>query len=178
MSSDSTISYSSAQNDFSGTDHLWRRAFKELQPLASALAAASGNQPLAQGYADAIKQTQGQLRTWEKTGWRKTLFQILGKYIELTTVELWDWPIVLSRPEKFKPLLSIAWSCQVNPQETLHLVWIKNTCLLAVTDDLDLLSGTIRHQVRVTLPPTNGCSSPLPLKLWIWDKNNFALPDP
>ena len=174
---DSTISYSAAQNDYSGIVHLWHRAFKEIQPLASALAAQAGNEPLANAYAEAIRQTEGQPQTWEKTGWNKTLTQILGKYIELITIDSWDWPLTLCRPAKFKPLLAIAWSCQWNPEETLHLVWIKNSCLLAVTDDLALLKGAIINYSRLTLPPDKNCSTPLTLKLWIWDKKNFTLPN-
>ena len=177
MTSDLTLSYSAAQNDFSGTEHLWRRAFREIQPLASALAAQTGNQPLAQAYADAVKQTQGDPQSWEKTGWSKTLTQILGKYIELTTIEDWDWPLALSRPAKFKPLQAIAWSCLSNPEETLHLVWIKNSCLVALSDDLTLLKGALINYTRLTFPPDKNSSTPLALKLWIWDKKTFILPN-
>ena len=173
---DSTFGFSVAQNDFSDTENLWRRAFKEIQPLLSALAAQSNNTVLAKAYAEAIKQTQGRPESWAKTGWRKTLTHVLGKYIELTKIESWDWTSVLCRPEKFKPLQAVAWSCQVNPEETLHLVWIKDTCLLAITDDLSLLEGAIRQQIRLTMPPNHSSSLPLSLKAWIWDKHNFTVP--
>jgi hypothetical protein len=177
MSSDSTLSYSAAQNDFTATEHLWRRAFKEIQPLASALAAQNDNEPLANAYAQAVKQTRGNPQTWEKTGWNQTLTQILGKYIELTTIDDWDWPLALSRPANFKPLQTIAWSSHSNPQEILHLIWVKNTCLLAVTDDLTLLKGAILNYTRLTFPPNKNNDNLLTLKLWVWDKKNFTPPN-
>jgi hypothetical protein len=129
----STFGFSVAQHDLSDTEHLWRRAFKEIQPLLSALAAQSGNTALAKPYAEGIKQSQGHPESWAKTGWRKTLAHLLGKYIELTKIELWDWTAMLAHPKKVKPLQAVAWSCQVDPEETLHLVWIKDTCLVAIT---------------------------------------------
>lgn len=173
---DSTFGFSVAQNDLSDTEHLWRRAFKEIQPLLSTLAAQSGNTPLAKAYAQAVKQSQGHPESWAKTGWRKTLSHVLGKYIELTRIGFWDWTAVLHRPEKVKPLQAVAWSCQVNPEETLHLVWIKDTALVAITDDLSLLEGAIQHHIRLTMPPNQNSTLPLSLKAWIWDKHNFVAP--
>lgn len=175
-SQDSTTIYSVAQNDFTNTENLWRTAFKEIQPLLSALAAESANPGLAKAYAEALKQSQGQPQSWAQTGWRKTLAQVLGKYIELTKVESWDWPVMLARPGKFKPLQAMSWSCQVNPEETLHLAWIKNSCLIAVTDDLTFLEGAIRNHISLIIPPNANSSVSLRLKAWIWDKHNFLLP--
>jgi hypothetical protein len=175
---DSTYSYSISETDFTNSENIWRRAFKEIQPLLSALAGENGNQTLAIAYQEALSATKHRPSQWGQTGWRNTLAEALSKEINLTKTESIDWPLLLARPEKCATLLPIAWACQVNPQETLQLLWIKNSCLIALTDDLKFLHPAIQNHIRLIIRPNKTSTRTIYLKAWIWHKNNFLLPAP
>lgn len=178
--SDPTAGYSTSVKDFTQTDHLWRRAFKEIQPILSLLAHRKGNEPLANAYATAIKESENKPYTWSKTGWRQTIAEALGKRLDLTVVESWDWPLTLYRPAQYKPLKTIIWSVSANPAELLHLIWVKDSYFIAASDDRTLLPSVIENEVRIKLPPpADPTHSPTTgtqiLRLWIWAKHNFKL---
>lgn len=178
--SDPTAGYSTSVNDFTDSDHLWRRAFREIQPILSILAARKGNETLAKAYATAVKESENKPHTWSKTGWRVTLAEALGKQIDLTQVESWDWPLTLYQPSRYKPLQTLIWSVTANPNQLLHLIWVKNSYFIAASDDRALLPSVINNEIRLKLAPPAEATPPIHisqavLRLWIWGKHNFTL---